>query len=79
MICALRALNKNFLFGKILLQKILDFLTDSEEIWLKIAIYNEKAINFYQKFGFHIVPGTEGKHKIIERKFIPTVQMKRNQ
>jgi len=65
--------------GKILLQKILDFLKDSKEIWLEVATYNENAINFYQKSGFHIVPGTEGKHEIIEGKFIPTIQMKRDQ
>lgn len=65
--------------GKILLQKILDFLKDSKEIWLEVATYNENAIFFYQKFGFHIVPGAEGKHEIIEGKFIPTIQMKKDQ
>lgn len=65
--------------GKILLQKILDFLKNSKEIWLEVAIYNENAINFYQKFGFYLVPGTEGTHQIIEGKFIPTIQMKKDQ
>jgi len=63
--------------GKILLQKVLDFLKDSKEIWLEVASYNKNAINFYEKSGFHIVPGTEGEHEIIEGKFIPTIEMKR--
>jgi ribosomal protein S18 acetylase RimI-like enzyme len=65
--------------GRILLQKILDFLKNSKEIWLEVAIYNENAINFYQKSGFHIVPGTESKREIIEGKFIPTIEMKLEQ
>lgn len=65
--------------GSILLQKALDLFKDSKEIWLEVAIYNENAIRFYQKFGFHIVSETEGKHKIIEEKFIPTIKMKREQ
>jgi ribosomal protein S18 acetylase RimI-like enzyme len=65
--------------GKILLQKVLDFLKDSKEIWLEVAAYNKNAINFYEKSGFHIVPETEGEHEIIEGKFIPTIEMKREQ
>lgn len=63
--------------GKILLQKILDFFKDSKEIWLEVATYNENAINFYHKSGFHIVPNSESKHEIIDGKFIPTIQMKK--
>ena len=65
--------------GKILLQKILNFCRDSKELWLEVATYNKNAINFYQKFGFHIVPKTEGQHKIIEGKFVPTIKMKKEQ
>ncbi len=62
--------------GKILLQKALDFLKNSKEIWIEVAEYNENAIKFYEKSGFHIVPGKKGKQEIIEGKFIPTIEMK---
>lgn len=65
--------------GKVLLQKVINFFKDSKEIWLEVATYNQNAINFYQKSGFHIVSGSENKHEIIEGKFIPTVKMKLEQ
>lgn len=66
-------------FGKALLQKALEFLKDSKEVWLEVASYNEKAIAFYNKFNFHIVAGTEDKHELLKGKFIPTIKMVRKQ
>lgn len=63
--------------GKALLKKILEFYKNSKEIWLEVVSYNENAINFYQKHGFQVVPGTEGEHKVVENKYIPTIKMKR--
>lgn len=66
-------------FGKALLQEALEFLKDSKEVWLDVATYNQKAIDFYNKFDFHLVTGSEDKHEILQGKFIPTVKMKRKQ
>ncbi len=63
--------------GKLLLQKILDFRKNSKELCLKVATYNKNAINFYKKFGFQIVHGSEDKHEIIKGKFIPIIRMKK--
>jgi GNAT superfamily N-acetyltransferase len=38
--------------GGKLMQHILDWLGDEEDIYVVVAVYNEKAINFYKRFGF---------------------------
>ncbi|MDH5533546.1 MAG: GNAT family N-acetyltransferase [Candidatus Pacebacteria bacterium] len=66
--------------GKKLLEKVLEFQDRKkdkiEAIWLEVAIYNNKAINFYKKAGFELIKGSEGKFKVGEGKFIPTIKMK---
>lgn len=63
--------------GGELLREMLDFYKNSKEFWLEVAIYNNRAIGFYEKFGFQIVPDSAGKHEIISDKFIPTIKMKK--
>ena len=45
----------------------------SKEITLEVARYNERAIRFYQKFGFAKVEGSEGMFKDV----IPDMKMRR--
>jgi len=63
--------------GGELLREILKFYKNSKKFWLEVAVYNKKAIGFYEKFGFQIISGSEGKCEIIGDKFIPTIKMKR--
>ncbi len=63
--------------GKNLLNKVFDFFKDWEEIYLKVASYNQKAINFYQNFGFSKALWTESKHEVIKWKFMPFFMMKK--
>lgn len=61
--------------GKRLIEFVLDYLGD-QEITLNVASYNEKAIRFYEKYGFKL--GEEVKDKAGElpsRKVIPEVKM----
>ena len=46
---------------------------DGTETRLKVATYNARAIRFYEKNGFEIVPGTEELYK----EMIPIIEMKR--
>lgn len=38
--------------GKTLMQQVLDWLGDDEDIYLEVLSYNQNAINFYKQFGF---------------------------
>ena len=63
--------------GGILLQKVLNFCKYSKELWLDVASYNTNAINFYKKYGFRVVSGSEDKYELIKGKYIPTIKMRR--
>jgi ribosomal protein S18 acetylase RimI-like enzyme len=38
--------------GKMLVEKILSWLGNEKKIKLNVAVYNKKAIKFYEKLGF---------------------------
>jgi len=40
--------------GKKLLQQALDWLGDAVDVYLHVAVYNTKAIDFYKRFGFEM-------------------------
>jgi ribosomal protein S18 acetylase RimI-like enzyme len=63
--------------GQLLLEEIIKFSKKSQEFWLEVAPYNRQAIRFYEKFGFRLVPGSAGRHRIIDGKFIPTIKMRK--
>jgi ribosomal protein S18 acetylase RimI-like enzyme len=63
-------------FGSGLGQQLMDVANEwigDIDVTLKVAIYNERAIRFYEKNGFKVVEGTEELYK----EMIPIVQMKR--
>jgi ribosomal protein S18 acetylase RimI-like enzyme len=62
--------------GSLLFEKIFNFYKKSRELWLEVAVYNVRAIKFYEKFGFKKVKGSESKHEIIKGKYIPTIKMR---
>ena len=57
--------------GGQLMQKVIDFFDPSKPIQLEVAAYNQRAIAFYEKWGFEIVPGSE---KLLDE-VIPEVTM----
>lgn len=63
--------------GKMLVEKILAWLGTDKKIKLNVAVYNEKAIKFYEKFGF--VKGklaeTTNDDKLGTGKIIPELEM----
>ncbi len=61
--------------GEALMEKVLKHCEDSKEVFVKTAVYNQKAINFYKKFGFEIIPNSEETHEGTIK--IPTITMKR--
>ncbi|MFC1644989.1 GNAT family N-acetyltransferase [Patescibacteria group bacterium] len=65
--------------GRVLLEKILDFHSDANELWLDVASYNEDAIRFYEKYNFHIVSGSDDRHELRNGRFIPIIKMNREQ
>jgi ribosomal protein S18 acetylase RimI-like enzyme len=64
--------------GHKLLQKCLDFFNASQDIIVHVATYNQKAISFYEKYGF-VDDGkrlTEERHRMpISRVLIPELEM----
>jgi len=62
---------------KKLFEEIFKNFTKNENLFLEVASYNKKAIKFYEKFLFKIIKWSEDKHFIWERKFIPTIKMKK--
>jgi ribosomal protein S18 acetylase RimI-like enzyme len=40
--------------GSLLMQKALNWFAKDKDIYLNVASYNDKAINFYKKFGFKL-------------------------
>lgn len=46
---------------------------DGAKAWLTVASYNQRAIRFYEKQGFKIVPGSESVYKEV----IPVIDMVR--
>lgn len=45
--------------GKMLMKEALQWIGENKKIWIGVASYNNHAISFYEKFGFHkanIVP-----------------------
>ncbi len=61
--------------GEALMKRVLKYYENSKEIFVKTAVYNKKAINFYKKFGFEIIPNSEETHEGAIK--IPTITMKR--
>lgn len=63
--------------GGKLMQTAMDWLGDDEDIYLEVASHNDKAIHFYEKFGFEktdsIVPGDPDRPSYI--KPIPQTEM----
>ena len=68
---------QNYGLGSRLLKEILRNTHD--DLWLEVAIYNQKAINFYRKFGFKLVPNSQFNYKLTESKNIPVILMMRKQ
>lgn len=62
---------------KLLLDKILEFRENYNEIYAEVASYNTNAIHFYEKNGFKIIPWIESKHKIVDEIYMPTIMMKK--
>jgi ribosomal protein S18 acetylase RimI-like enzyme len=62
--------------GSLLLENILKSYANSREIWLEVAVYNNQAIKFYEKFEFKVIKGSESTHEIVKGKHIPTFKMK---
>lgn len=64
--------------GKLLMEKVLDFMKDCSEVIVECASYNDRAINFYKRFGF----GNEEKIEdfpLNERTSIPQIRLTRKQ
>ncbi|MCL2037929.1 GNAT family N-acetyltransferase [Candidatus Saccharibacteria bacterium] len=61
--------------GQRLVAELDEFFDENnvQRVDLEVASYNDRAINFYQKFGFEIVPGSE--HFFAE--IMPVVNMER--
>lgn len=47
---------------------------DGVKTWVTVATYNKRAIRFYEKHGFRLLPGSEGFYRDI----IPTIKMGRD-
>lgn len=63
--------------GGKLMQKALDWLGSKKDIELSVAVYNEKAISFYEKFGF-VKTGRKGANDetvLPSGKYIPQMEM----
>lgn len=63
-------------FGSGLGQRLMNMANEwigNADTTLKVATYNERAIRFYEKNGFHVVQGTEELYK----EMIPIITMKR--
>jgi len=54
-----------------LMQQVIDWFDPGKPIELGVATYNERAIAFYRKWGFELVPGSE---KLFDDK-IPEIKM----
>lgn len=54
-----------------MIDEVLNFLDRTKPIVLEVVTYNDRAIRFYQKNGFEILPGSEK----LFAKVIPTVDM----
>lgn len=69
--------------GKQLMEKALDWLSDNKDIYVNLAPYNTKALQFYEKFGFTKTGKnvhSEGVDALPSGKTIPEIEMiKKNQ
>jgi len=64
--------------GSQLLEKVLQTYGLSLDIYLEVANYNFKAINFYKKYGFVLLSKKVVKHWLDESLYIPVVTMIRS-
>ena len=58
-----------------LMNRVFEFFSKYDEIYLDVASYNQQAISFYEKMWFEKT-WIEWTHDIIDNKEIPTIQMK---
>ena len=49
------------------------FFDKTKDVWLEVVVYNKRAIRFYEKWGFEVVPGSDFMFKDI----LPTIKMVR--
>jgi ribosomal protein S18 acetylase RimI-like enzyme len=64
--------------GSRLLQKAIEWHGGGEDIFLHVASYNQKTIEFYKKYGFHITREVEDNNPLVKEgkaKAIPSLEM----
>lgn len=64
--------------GRELLQKALNWLGGAKDIYINVASYNTKTINFYEKFGFvktGRIVHSRGVEPLSSGKIIPEIEM----
>ncbi|MBM3209257.1 GNAT family N-acetyltransferase [Candidatus Shapirobacteria bacterium] len=65
-------------FGRLLIERAFDWLGNKKNILVNVARYNQKAIDFYKKFGF-VETGKSGTFddaaKLPSGKFIPEIEL----
>jgi len=63
-------------FGAELMKSALDWLKDCSKVTVKCASYNERAINFYKKFGFGNLKDVE-PYPLNEKVLLPQVVLEK--
>jgi ribosomal protein S18 acetylase RimI-like enzyme len=63
--------------GSALMQKVLEWHGTGETLYLAVASYNQKAIDFYERFGFKQTRSIEDEGDVYGGKQIPEVEMVR--
>ena len=63
--------------GSALMQKVLEWHGTGEAIYLAVARYNQKAIDFYKRFGFKQTRSIEDEGDVYGGKQIPEIEMVR--
>ena len=64
--------------GGRLLKKVLDWYGDGTDIYLRVATYNRRAIEFYQKYGFVLTDAkVKDEGSVVDGKQIPEREMVR--
>jgi len=60
--------------GKKLLDRAIGWLGEKKEGKLKVALYNDNAVSFYEKYGF-VKTGVTSRTRLLNGKVIPEIQL----